>query len=122
MSSATAGMTQLNVRVNAGEKRNAEEALKLANSSITDLVRRVIQKVSRGAKDLEELQKVLQDEAASTPKEEADTVLLEGWSVVDTFCKEQGIGLSGEWVEERSAKEIYDEAMIAHYEEKGLFQ
>lgn len=122
MPAATAAMTQMNVRVNAEHKRSAEAVLKLADCSLTELVRMVIEKVSHGSKDLEEVQLILQNAAASVPSSETDEVLLEGWTLVDNFCKEQGIGLVGDWVDGRTCDQIYDEAMMAHYEEKGLLQ
>ena len=55
MPAVASGMTQMNVRVNAERKQEAESVLKLANSSLTELVRMLIDKVSCGAKDLQEV-------------------------------------------------------------------
>ena len=122
MPTVASGMTQMNVRVNAERKQEAESVLKLANSSLTELVRMLIEKVSCGAKDLQEVQRVLQGDAAHAPKDDTDSVLLEGWALVDDFCSDMGIVRSDDWLDERTCEQVYDEAMVAHYEEKGLLQ
>ena len=122
MPAVASGMTQMNVRVNAERKQEAESVLKLANSSLTELVRMLIDKVSCGAKDLQEVQHVLQGDAANVPKDDTDSVLLEGWALVDGFCADMGIVRSDDWLDERTCEQVYEEAMMAHYEEKGLLQ
>lgn len=54
-------MTQLNMRVDQEDKLRSDEVLQLLGSSVTKLVRKVLAKVSRGAKDAEELMAVLDD-------------------------------------------------------------
>lgn len=61
-------MTQVNVRVDVERKRQAEEVLGLTGRSITKLMREVIDKVARGAKDAEEVYQALADTpAVETP-------------------------------------------------------
>ena len=62
----TATMSQLNVRVDAAQRRQAEETLDLMGESLTKLIRSMLEKVSRGVKDAEEVFSVLAD----TPVEE----------------------------------------------------
>ena len=49
MAVAQQQMIQLNVRVDAEVKRQAEEVLELMGSSVTELVRMALEKVSHGA-------------------------------------------------------------------------
>ena len=52
---AVAGqMTQLNLRVDAQDKRQAEEVLHLMGTTTTKFMRKVLAKVARGAKDYDE--------------------------------------------------------------------
>lgn len=57
----SATMTQLNMRVDQEDKLQADEVLQLLGSSVTKLVRKVLAKVARGAKDAEELMAALDD-------------------------------------------------------------
>ncbi len=61
-----ATMTQLNVRVNTEQRRQAEEVLGLMGESLTKLIRGVLEKVSQGVEEAEEVYGVLK----GTPSEE----------------------------------------------------
>ena len=61
-----ATMTQLNVRVNTEQRRQAEEVLGLMGESLTKLIRGVVEKVSQGVEEAEEVYSVLK----GTPAEE----------------------------------------------------
>ena len=61
-----ATMTQLNVRVNTEHRRQAEEVLGLMGESLTKLIRGVVEKVSQGVEEAEEVYSVLK----GTPAEE----------------------------------------------------
>ena len=117
-------MVQLNVRVDADVKRQAEEVLELMGSSVTELVRMALEKVARGARDYVEARDALNDKhGGETPVGNAiDQRLAEGWAIISDLYRSFGIDSSTLPVDERSWKEVYEEAMIAHYEEKGLLQ
>ena len=61
-----ATMTQLNVRGNTEQRRQAEEVLGLMGESLTKLIRGVVEKVSQGVEEAEEVYGVLK----GTPSEE----------------------------------------------------
>ena len=117
-------MTQLNLRVNKRDKRQAEEVLHLMGTTTTEFVRKLLAKVARGAKEYEEVKAVLDASAEDKVKqEEAGTVnpiAAKGWTIVDDFCKSLGYASADDVPRDtRSWEEIYEEAMTAHYEEKG---
>lgn len=66
-----AGMVQMNVRVDAREKRSAEEVLARVGSSLTEYVRQAIAKAARGARDYEEARSVLVGDTTGRASEAA---------------------------------------------------
>lgn len=67
-----AGMVQMNVRVDAREKRSAEDVLARVGSSLTEYVRQAIAKAARGARDYEEARTVL---VGDTPERASEAAL-----------------------------------------------
>lgn len=51
-------MVQMNIRVDALEKRAAESVLEHVGSSLTEYIRQAVSKAARGARDYEEARKV----------------------------------------------------------------
>lgn len=126
MDSATSvgQMTQLNLRVNVQDKRQAEEVLRLMGTTTTELVRKVLAKVARGAKGYAELRAALdnaaEDKAERSEADPVNPVAAEGWAIVDDFCRSLGYESADAVPKDtRSWEEMYEEAMTAHYEEKG---
>lgn len=128
MATATAEMTQLNLRVSKEDKRQAEDVLHLMGTTTTELVRKLMAKVARGAKDYAELASVLEVAPAEPAAEEespqyVDPVLAEGWAIVDDFCRLLGYESASDVpVDTRSWEERYEDAMIAKGREKGWLQ
>ena len=118
----TSQMTQLNMRVDAQDKRQAEEVLRLMGTTTTELVRKLLAKVARGAKDYAEVA-----DAIDTPPEhepaQVNPVVLQCWAIVDDFCRSLGYERAEDMPKDtRSWAKRYEEAMSAHYEEKGWLQ
>lgn len=129
MAIAQQQMIQLNVRVDAEVKRQAEEVLELMGSSVTELVRMALEKVSHGARDYVEARDVLsgthrskQAAASDEPIDFSmvDARLAKGWKAADDLYRSLGLDPSSLPKDERSWDAIYEEAMDAHFEEKGL--
>lgn len=130
MAIAQQQMIQLNVRVDAEVKRQAEEVLELMGSSVTELVRMALEKVSHGARDYVEARDVLSGahhskQVAAAPDEPidfsmVDARLAKGWKAADDLYRSFGLDPSSLPKDERSWDAIYEEAMDAHFEEKGL--
>ena len=121
---ATAQMTQINVRVDAQLKKQAEDALRLAGTTTTEFVRAMLAKVACGVRSYEELMAVVEP-----PKEiegqlpAVNPVVAEGWAIVDEFCHSIGYESAADVPKDtRSWDEVYEEAMIEHYQEKGWLQ
>lgn len=127
MAGATAQMTQLNLRVNREEKRQAEDVLHLMGTTTTELVRKLIAKVARGAKDYAEVVSVL-EEAPAEPvvtgesPQYVDPVLAEGWAIGDDFFRSLGIDVASIPIDTRTWEERYEDAMTAKGREKGWLQ
>ena len=118
MQAALTGTFQVNTRVDAGEKRSADDVLALMGSSISELIRSVIHKVSRGAKDYDQLRQVLREEEPARNENLAKAQ--EGWDFVDAFYRSMGIDPDSLPVDTRSWDEIYEEAMDEHFRERGM--
>ena len=109
---------QVNTRVDAGEKRRADDVLALMGSSMSELIRSVISKVARGAQDYDQLEIVLRDQQPTQSEQLAKAQ--EGWNLVDGFYRSLGIDPDALPVDTRSWEEIYEEAMDEHFMEKGM--
>ena len=130
MAIAQPQMVQLNVRVDAEVKRRAEEVLELMGSSVTELVRMALEKVARGARDYVEARDALSDrprshlidvsEGGPLDLDTVDPRLARGWKAVDDLYRGFGIDPSSLPKDDRPWDVIYEEAMDAHFEEKGL--
>lgn len=120
MSSATANMVQVNVRVSSSVKQAAEAELKNVGSSVGALVRAILEKVARSPKDCLEVTNLLEEDDPEV--EERLALIHEGWKIADDFCRSIGVEPGQIEKDERSWDEIYQEAMDAHFAEKGYFQ
>ncbi|MBQ3267592.1 MAG: hypothetical protein IJH08_06725 [Atopobiaceae bacterium] len=120
MPSSAGTLQQINVRLDADLKRRAEGVLSLMGSSATDLIRSAYEKVARGAGDYTEAMEVLKG-PKPTGAQLLDT-LRGGWSLSEGLYRSVGIDPPCLTVENRSWDEVYEDAMAAHFEEKGLLQ
>lgn len=118
----TAGMVQVNVRVSSDVKQRAEEQLERVGSSVSALVRSALEKVAQGPQDCAAVTKVLQGDELDKETERRLALAEEGWKIADDFCR--SIGVEPGQVEEdaRTWDEVYQEAMDAHFVEKGYFK
>ena len=116
---------QLNVRIDADVKRGAEQVLDLMGYSLTAFVRKVFEKVAQGAESYRQVAEVLEERVVDD--ESAPGALLSaGWSYVDDYYRglgydpsttcEQDVALA----EDASWKKCYEEALVAHFKEKGV--
>lgn len=64
-------MVQMNIRVDALEKRTAESVLERVGSSLTECIRQAVSKAARGARDYEEARKVLVGDGSAAASEAA---------------------------------------------------
>ncbi len=117
---ATPAVQQLNVRLDANVKRNADEVLSFVGSSATEVIRALFSKIAGGAADYVEIMAVL------CPKDKKDvageSIVSEGWSIADDFYRSIGYDPSVTPAEERSWNEVYTDAMDEHFREKGIRQ
>lgn len=117
---ATPAVQQLNVRLDANVKRNADEVLSFVGSSATEVIRALFSKIAGGAADYAEVMALL------CPKDQKDiaseSVISEGWSIADEFYRSIGYDPSATPTEERSWDEVYSDAMDEHFREKGIQQ
>ena len=120
MQAAIAETIQVNTRVDAADKRAADDILALMGSSIPELIRSVIHKAGQGAEEYDRLREALREGGASTDEHLAKAQ--EGWNLVDSFYRSVGIDPGALPVEQRTWKEIYEEAKDEHFMEKGMLQ
>ncbi len=114
--SSTAVTTQVNTRVDAAVKQQADEVLALAGSTAAELVRSVMAKVARGMRDYEEVANVLEGSTSREP----DEALEAGWALADSLyatIDAEGKSLASD---ARSWDEVYSEARSEHLAEKEL--
>lgn len=117
IATATAQMVQLNLRVDAQEKAQAAEVLRLMGLTVSDFVRAALAKVARGAADCEQLLEAL-EEPEEVPLSPA---LARSWEICDDFAKMLGYESADDMPkDDRPWEEILEEARLAHYREKGL--
>ena len=114
--STGAALQQVNVRIDAELKRNAEDVLALMGSSATELIRCAYQKVARGAGDWAEAMEVLKGPAGTVPKDSFE----EGWRAADEFYHSLGYDPSVHVLDSRPWDQVHEEAMAAHFAEKGV--
>ena len=124
MPATTARMVQLNVRVDARQKEQAAEVLQLMGLTATDVIRATLAKVARGARDCEELLTAIEGPATSevAPPEERplSPALADAFEICDSFARLLGYQAAEEMPkDDRSWEEIYEDARMAHYREKG---
>ena len=110
--------SQVNTRVDSAVKLQAEQVLDLMGSSTAELVRAVLGKVARGARDYEEVASALAEKDAAPN----DALLAEGWAISDAFYASLGLALPVQPTEDRSWDELFEEAAEEHFAEKGLIR
>ena len=114
---ATAQLVQLNLRVDAQDKAQAAEVLRLMGLTVSDFVRAALAKVARGAADCGQVMEVL-EEPEGVPLSPA---LARAWEVCDDFAKMLGYESAEDMPkDDRPWEEVIEEARLAHYREKGL--
>lgn len=117
-------MTQLNMRVNAQDKRQAEEVLRFMGSTTTELVRKLLAKIASGAKAYMEICEVLETPASAASAEQEglgfNPVISEATEICNAFAQMLGYESAADLPKDnRSYDELYEEAMLEHYREKG---
>lgn len=116
-------MTQLNMRVNAQDKRKAEDVLRLMGTTATQITRKILAKIARGAKDYAEIAAVLEDTPATEEQEKKPSInaaLFEGWAIGDRYMQMLGYeSMADVPRDDRPWDEIYEEAMMEKALEKG---
>lgn len=120
MATATADMVQVNVRVRSDVKRAAEAELEQVGSSVSALVRVVLEKVARSPKDCLEVTNLLEEDDPEVAERLA--LVHDGWKVADDFYRSLGVDPETMPKDTRSWDEVYEEAMTEHFREKGYFQ
>ena len=113
---------QVNVRVDAEIKRKAEAVLDLAGSSATQLVRMAYAKAAEGVDGYQEFVATCMGEPKREVVDGVDAVLSAGWEIAEQFYRSIGYDVEGGVRDTRSPEEVYEEAMAAHFEEKGLIR
>lgn len=120
MGATASKMVQLNVRVDAEVKKQAEEVMRLMGTTSSQLVRALYEKVASGARDYDEAAAVLTGEAREEQCD-ANPPLATGWAAADDFYRSLGYARAGDVpADNRTWQQVYDEAMLSHYQEKGL--
>lgn len=119
---AATSMVQVNVRVSSDVKQRAEEQLERIGSSVSALVRSVLDKVAQGPKECAEVTKALQDDEVDEETARKLALAEEGWKLADDFCLSLGIEPGQVEEDTRTWDEVRQEAMDAHFAEKGYFQ
>ena len=117
---ASATLQQVNVRLDAGLKRRAEEVLALMGSSATDLIRSAYQKVARGAGDYVAAMEVLKGPAQPSAKD--DVPFSRGWHIADGFYESVGYDPGSVAADDLPWDEVYERTLAAHFAEKGVLQ
>ena len=115
MSTGTA-LQQVNVRIDADLKRDAEEVLALMESSATELIRCAYRKVARGAGDWAEAMEALKAPAEAMTEDAFE----QGWRAADEFYRSLGYDPSAHALDSRPWDQVREEAMAAHFAEKGV--
>lgn len=114
-------MTQVNVRIDAQLKRQAEDVLRLMGATPTNVIRALYSKIAMGANEFEKTQRFL---GLKNSQEEDDSAarqaLVDGWNLGNAFFELVGTDSSSVPIDRRPWKQVYEEALVAHYENKGL--
>lgn len=120
---STAQMVQLNLRVDAQDKAQAAEVLCLMGLTVSDFVRMALAKVARGAKDCEEALALFDapaESAAVSEEKPLSPALAERDVLVSHFCSLLGYDKPAEVpIDDRPWEELYEEARLEHFREKG---
>lgn len=80
------GMVQMNIRVDALEKRTAESVLERMGSSLTEYIRQAVSKAARGARDYEEAREVLVGDGSKAASETARAFTREADRIQEGFA------------------------------------
>ena len=121
---STAQLVQLNMRVDAQDKAQAVEVLRLMGLTVSDLVRAVLAKVAQGAADCEQLMTALEEPetgAYGPPQEMSlNPALVSHDSIVGDLCRIVGYESPDDVPkDDRPWEALREEARLAHYREKG---
>lgn len=122
MPTEAAQMTQINIRIKAQTKTQAEKTLRLMGITPTQLVRTIYEKVAQGAEQCQETISAILNDATLKPCAE-DTkwrTLMQGWDAGNGFLAQLESDSSTIPVDDRPWEQVYEEAMIAQYKSKGL--
>ena len=109
---AVSGMAQVNVRVDRQVKDHAEEALRLSDRSLPELIKKVVAKVAQGGGQCEEVLAAVDDRQQTVAH---DTP----FAAADRLYADLGIAASPV-SDDRDWDTIYSEAMDERYRQKGM--
>ena len=115
---AVSGMAQVNVRVDRQVKERAEEALRLSDASLPELIKKVVAKVAQGGGQCGEVLAAVDDRQQTVAP---DTPFAASWAAADQLYADLGIATSSV-SDDRDWDAIYSEAMDEHYRQKGMIQ
>lgn len=117
---STTSLQQVNVRLDADLKRNAEDVLSFVGLSATEAIRALYTKIARGAADCSEAMAVLG--VGDSQEARDDSVPQQGWLIAEEFYRSLGCDLATMHKEDRPWDEVYEDAMTEHFREKGVLQ
>lgn len=115
---AVSGMAQVNVRVDRQVKDHAEEALRLSDRSLPELIKKVVAKVAQGGGQCEEVLSAVDGRQQTVAP---DTPFVASWAAADRLYADLGIAASPV-SDDRGWDTIYSEAMDERYRQKGMIQ
>ena len=113
---AVSGMAQVNVRVDRQVKDHAEEALRLSDRSLPELIKKVVAKVAQGGGQCEEVLAAVDDRRQTVAP---DTPFAASWAAADQLYADLGIATSPV-SDDRGWETIYSETMDDRYRQKGM--
>lgn len=113
---AVSGMAQVNVRVDRQVKDHAEEALRLSDRSLPELIKKVVAKVAQGGGQCEEVLAAVDDRQQTVAH---DIPFAASWAAADRLYADLGIAASPV-SDDRDWDTIYSDAMDEHYRQKGM--
>ena len=109
-------MAQVNVRVDRQVKDRAEEALRLSDGSLSELIKKVVAKVAQGGGQCEEVLAAVDDRQHAIALE---SPFAASWAAADQLYADLGIAASP-GSERRDWDTVYAEAMDERYRQKGM--
>lgn len=113
---AVSGMAQVNVRVDRQVKDRAEEALRLSDGSLPELIKKVVAKVAQGGGQCEEVLAAVDDRRQAIAPE---SPFAASWATADQLYANLGIAASPGSAD-RDWDTVYAEAMDERYRQKGI--